>query len=147
MSDYPAQAVLANIRANAARAIPSQLNDRYQVQAHEWGDLGSCFASSYKHHFTRILAADCFWMPNEHRSLVQSMLHFLSMAPGGRVFAVAGFHTGRTKLANFFDVAIREGLKIEEIYEEDDRAMTREWMKERDDPDRKKWLVIARLKR
>ncbi|EME87717.1 uncharacterized protein MYCFIDRAFT_75560 [Pseudocercospora fijiensis CIRAD86] len=69
-----------------------------------------------------------------------------------RVLAIAGFHTGRLKLANFFDVAVSQGLEVEEIYEEDVNGSRREWVRERDggreDPTaRKKWLVIALLKR
>lgn len=80
------------------------------------------------------------------------MLHFLTLDAAGRVFAIAGFHTGRAKLAAFFDVAEEEGLAMEEIYEEDAEGTRREWVKERDGgredhTERKKWLVIARLKR
>ena len=79
------------------------------------------------------------------------MLHFL-MDPGGRVLAIAGFHTGRTKLASFFQIAEEEGLEVEEIYEEDAEGVRREWAKERDGgrenvTERKRWLVIAVLKR
>ncbi len=147
LSDYPAQAVLANLRANAAGAIPSNLSSHYQVQGHEWGDLSSTFPNDYKQHYTTILAADCFWMPYEHQSLVRSMLHFLTLDPRGRIFVVSGFHTGRATLAKFFDVAMAEGLEVEDVYEEDDRGTRREWVKERDDTDRKKWLMIARLRR
>lgn len=80
------------------------------------------------------------------------MLHFLSTDGEGRVFAVAGFHTGRAKLAGFFDVAVAEGLEVEEIYEENSDGERREWVKERDGGledtnERKRWLVIAILKR
>ena len=48
------------------------------------------------------------------------MLHFLSAGdPDARVYAVGGFHTGRAKLAPFFDVAEQEGLEVEFIQEED----------------------------
>lgn len=91
-------------------------------------------------------------MPSQHRNLMRSMTHFLTLDPGGRIFVIAGFHTGRAKLAAFFDLAVEQGLKIEEIYEEDVGGVTREWLNERDGgkedvTSRKKWLVVARLKR
>lgn len=80
------------------------------------------------------------------------MLHFLSDDPSARVFAVAGFHTGRANVAAFFDVAVQQGLEVEERYEEDVAGNRREWLSERDSgyedhTERKRWLVIARLRR
>ena len=151
-TDYPAPVVLANIAHNAKRNVPLKLESRYRIQGHEWGDLTSPFALDNAHRFKRVLAADCYWMPSPHLNLARSMLHFLTLESEGRVFAVAGFHTGRATLASFFDVAADEGLAIEEIYEEDAEGMRSEWVKERDGGtedhgERKKWLVIARLKR
>lgn len=151
MSDYPAPVVLANIKRNAVKAIPASLRSNWSVQGHEWGVFDQV-ALPQKHQFCRILAADCYWMPSEHLNLIRSMLHFLSLDTSARVFAVAGFHTGRAKLAAFFDCAVEEGLEIEEIYEEDDKGLKRDWAKERDGGRedhtvRKKWLVVARLKR
>ena len=103
--DYPAPTVLANIRRNAKNAIPTSLGSTFRIEGHEWGDLGSAFPANHVHHFDRILAADCFWMPWQHFNLVHSMLHFLTLDPGGYVLAIAGFHTGRANLALFFDVA------------------------------------------
>ena len=152
LSDYPALAVLANTSSNAQKAIPSDLESAYRVEGHEWGELNTDFATKSQHHFDCVLAADCFWMPGQHLNLVRSMLHFLTLDPCGRVFAIAGFHTGRQKLAGFFDIAVEEGLDIEEIYEENADGVRREWRKERDGGredhnERKKWLVIAILRR
>lgn len=126
----------------------------YRIEGHEWGELSSAdeFVAEFAHHFTRIIAADCYWMPNQHLNLVRSMLHFLTLDSKGMIFTIAGFHTGRAKLAAFFDVAIEEGLDVEEIYEEDAEGNRRAWVPERDDgaedhTERKKWLVIARLRR
>ncbi|CAD0051087.1 unnamed protein product [Aureobasidium pullulans] len=98
------------------------------------------------------MAADCFWMPWQHENLASSMLHFLSDDPEARVLAMGGFHTGRAKLAAFFDVASEKGLEVQEIYEEDDQGNRREWVKEKDGgrenvTERKKWLTIAILRR
>jgi hypothetical protein len=80
------------------------------------------------------------------------MLHFLQSSPDARILAIAGFHTGRAILTGFFDEAIAQGLCIEEIYEENTRGGRREWARERDGGlehviDRKRWLVLAVLKR
>lgn len=152
ISDYPSEIVLANIRENARKNIPKHLSSNYTVDPHEWGDCNNSFATKHAHSFTRILAADCCWMPGQHLNLVRSMLHFLTLDPCGRIYAIAGFHTGRRKLAPFFTVAVEQGLELEEIFEEDGEGNRREWQTERDggreDPtERKKWLVIATLKR
>ncbi|KAI7357823.1 hypothetical protein KC320_g1514 [Hortaea werneckii] len=152
ISDYPSEVVLANIRENARKNIPHHLNSKYTVDPHEWGICDSSFATKHAHSFTRILAADCYWMPGQHLNLVRSMLHFLTLDPCGRIYAIAGFHTGRRKLAPFFTVAVEQGLELEDIFEEDGEGNRRDWRAERDggreDPtERKKWLVIATLKR
>ncbi|RMZ20677.1 hypothetical protein D0859_15321 [Hortaea werneckii] len=142
----------ANIRENAQKNIPNHLSSNYTVDPHEWGVCDSSFATKHAHSFTRILAADCYWMLGQHLNLVRSMLHFLTLDPCGRIYAIAGFHTGRRKLAPFFTVAVEQGLELEDIFEEDGEGNRREWQAERDggreDPtERKKWLVIATLKR
>jgi nicotinamide N-methyltransferase len=131
--------VIENIRRNAAKNIPTQLSENCRVEGHAWGILDTPLAMENKHRFTRILAADCYWLSGQHENLVRSMLHFLSLEPTARVFVIAGFHTGRARLANFFEVA-------------DEHGKRREWLSERDNgcedhTERKKWLVICRLKR
>lgn len=152
VSDYPAPVVLANIKRNIDKNISRDPKPSILVQGHEWGVLDDDFARDNKNAFTRILAADCFWMPWQHQNLVRSMLHFLSAEPDARVLAIAAFHTGRAKLAVFFDVAEEEGLAVEDIYEEDANGVRREWEKEKDGgrenvTERKRWLTIARLYR
>jgi EEF1A N-terminal glycine/lysine methyltransferase len=151
LSDYPAPVVLENIRRNAKSAIPTKLASRYSVEGFEWGDLESAFAKKYANHFNRIIAADCFWMPSQHFNLVHSMLHLLKKDVSSRILAIGGFHTGRSKLAGFFDIAIEEGLEVDEIFEEDIEGTRREWLRERDGgredvTARKRWLVVAILK-
>nr|POE88411.1 protein n-methyltransferase nnt1 [Quercus suber] len=150
ISDYPAPVVLKNIAQNAASAIPTGLQTNYRVEGHEWGAFDTPFAKQNEHHFTRIIAADCYWMPDQHLNLVRSMGYFLTLESEARVFVVAGFHTGRTKLAAFFDVAVQEGFDIELIYEEDADGVRRPWVRDRDGgaedhTGRNKWLIIARL--
>ena len=66
-------------------------------------------------------------MDDEHQNLVDSMLHFLSPEDDARVWVVAGFHTGRRKVADFFETARRSGLEIERVWERDCEGREREW--------------------
>jgi nicotinamide N-methyltransferase len=91
-------------------------------------------------------------MSEQHDNLAVSMLHFLSGSPDARIFCIAGFHTGRARMAPFFEeVAPKHGLEIEDIYEIDTSGTRREWRRERsgveDVGERNKWLVVARLRR
>ena len=92
-------------------------------------------------------------MLGEHENLAKSMEYFLSDAPEARVFVIAGFHTGRAKVAPFFEETIPEvGLEVDEIYEMNAEGQRRPWAKERDGGredvgERKKWCVLARLRR
>ncbi len=110
ITDYPAPEVLANIKANITRNVPESARvaingatAQCYVQGHEWGKLGpeDAFAASHKGSFDRILVADCLWMPWQHESLMKSISWFLSQ--DGKAWVIAGFHTGRPKLAGFFD--------------------------------------------
>jgi hypothetical protein len=89
----------------------------------------------------------------EHENLAKSMLHFLAETPDARILCIAGFHTGRAKVAPFFEEVIpQQGLEVEEIYEMDADGKRRPWAKERDGGlenmgERKKWLVLARIRR
>ncbi|KAI4723495.1 hypothetical protein E4T48_00043 [Aureobasidium sp. EXF-10727] len=152
ITDYPARVVLDNLSRNVKHNLPDPLASKATVQGHAWGILDDPFALTNAHKFSRVLAADCFWMPWEHENLAASMLHFLSESPDARVLAIGGFHTGRAKLAAFFDVAAERGLEVQEIYEEDAEGTRRDWVKEKDGgrenvTERKKWLTIAILRR
>ena len=152
ISDYPAPEILANTNANVNKNVSKPHRSRTSVEGHEWGVLNDNFSTTFANSFTRIIAADCLWMPYEHRALAQSMFHFLSHDDKARVWVIAGFHTGRAKLAPFFDVVVEEGLEIESIWERDVDGHEREWQAERDSgkedvTGRKRWLVVAILKR
>jgi len=92
-------------------------------------------------------------MPYEHENVAKSMLHFLSEAPEARVYVIAGFHTGRAKMAGFFEETVpKVGLEVEDVFEMNAEGVRRPWAKERDGGredigERKKWLVVARLRR
>lgn len=153
ITDYPAPPILDAIKTNVSNNIPEHLRPNVTVQGHLWGDFSSDFAVAHAHRYTRILAADCLWMLGEHENLVRSMLHFLAETPNARIFCIAGFHTGRAKVAPFFEEVIpQNGLVVEEIYEVNIEGVRRPWARERDDGtenigERKKWLVVARIRR
>ncbi|KAF3040727.1 hypothetical protein E8E12_008036 [Didymella heteroderae] len=153
ITDYPARPILEAIKANVTRNVKQPLQSRVSVEGHLWGDISSDFSVANIHKYTRVLAADCLWMLGEHENLAKSMLHFLAETPDARVLCIAGFHTGRAKLVPFFeDVVPQEGLEVEEMYEMDADGVRRPWARERDGGrenigERKKWLVIARLRR
>ena len=152
ISDYPVPSILENIRLNVERNVAKEIWEKVKVEGHEWGVLTDEVSNTYASHFTRILCADCLWMDGEHFSLAQTMVHFLSYKVDARVWVLAGFHTGRTKLASFFDVAAAAGLEIEKIWERDGDGNDRAWTTEpkegpKDVTERNKWLVVAVLKR
>ena len=129
-----------------------QANGLCSVEGHVWGELDTSFALSKAHRFTRILAADCLWMPYEHANLLKSMSHFLSVDAEARARAlvIAGFHTGRSTVASFFQEALpATDLAVESIWECNIDGQRRSWDPagpEEDGGERKKWLVVAILK-
>ena len=153
ITDYPAPPILDAIKANVAANLKEPLRARVSVEGHLWGDTSSAFATANAHKYTRVLAADCLWMLGEHDNLAKSMLHFLADTPSARVLCIAGFHTGRAKVVPFFEEAApQQGLEVEDIYEMDADGARRAWATERDGGaenigERKKWLVVARLRR
>lgn len=164
ITDYPAPEVVQNIQVNVRSNITGKKFDgkdiRCTVKGHEWGILGTGeekgelsdeerFAQEEKGTFDTVLVADCLWMPWQHRNLMKSIRWF--MKPEGRGWVVAGFHTGRAKMAGFYDetVLAEEGLEIETIWERDADDNERSWVSDRGVEDvtaRKRWLVIAVLK-
>lgn len=124
------------------------------IHPHEWGTLTTDpWALSNKGKYTRIIAADCLWMRWQHENLARTMQWFL--APGGKVWVVAGFHTGRAVVAAFFETAAQMGLVPECIYErdlvadaEDGGEIRREWKADREGEgpeNRTRWCVVAVL--
>ncbi|KAK6333620.1 hypothetical protein TWF730_003806 [Orbilia blumenaviensis] len=149
ITDYPAPEILANITSNVALNKPKFTSSDIQVYGHTWGNLDEEVATKYAHSFTRIIAADTLWMTWEHENLVKSMLHFLDDSPTSRVVVVAGLHTGRQKMANFWDVA-GESFDIDTIVERDIDGIEREYKADRgieDVIERKRWLIVGTLKK
>ena len=96
-------------------------------------------------------------MPSQHANLVKTIND--NLKPEGQVrgkasaLVIAGFHTGRAKVAPFFEETIpQHKLEVEEIYEMNANGIRRPWVTERDGGredigERKKWLVVARIRR
>ncbi|KAF4552917.1 Lysine methyltransferase-like protein 3 [Elsinoe fawcettii] len=151
-TDYPTKVILDNLQKNIDQNQRLFSNVKPLIHGHEWGVFDDDFSVKNKNRFSRLLAADCYWMPQVHEELVMSMLHFLCLKDTARIFAISGFHSGRAKLAAFFDTAVECGLVVEEIYEENAEGLRRPWEKERDGgredhTERKKWLAVAILRR
>ncbi len=149
LSDYPSQEILANLKINVVHNVPEivRVEQKVSVKGHEWGVLTDDFSKANANRFTRILCADCLWADGEHYGLAQSMVHFVSPKEDAQVWVIAGFHTGRAKIASFFDIADQAGLEIEEIWERDCDGHERSWERDRQDKERNRWFVIAILKR
>lgn len=158
ITDYPAEEVLENIRKNVSQNIDERRKRKteaagiaeIQVCGHEWGVLHDTFSVDNKEAFSTLLVADCLWMPWQHGNLLKSIRHFLE--PDGRAWVIAGFHTGREKMRGFYEKSALDaaGLRIENIWERNAEGNDREWVEDRgkeDITERKRWLVIAILKR
>jgi hypothetical protein len=183
VTDYPSEAVLDTLRRNVERntkpemapplppAQPAAQDDRreeedkgakeegqrgkgaVQVEGHSWGDFPPSF-TPHHHAYDRVLVCDCLWMPWQHDNLAHSISYLLAETPTARAWVVGGFHTGRARMAGFFDGEFlrREGvgLEVERIWERDCDGVERAWDAEgeEDDPTvRKRWLVVAVLRR
>ena len=157
LTDYPSPEILENIRRNveitvASRQRRSSLGrvDGVAVEAHKWGDFKTNFAKTNAHEFTRVLATGCLWLPEQHENIARSMAHFLARNEKAEVWAVSGFFLGRKRLAEFFDIASREGLDVREVFEQNAVGGRREWIVDRGVEDGKEtveqgWLLVAVL--
>lgn len=156
ITDHPSSPALGGaIHHNIAHNVPNR--GAVDAHPHEWGALDTPFAQTHRNAYTRIIAADCFWMASQHENLVRTMRWFLDEAdPNARVWVVAGFHTGRAIVAGFFETAVRLGMAVERIYErdlnaeaEDGGEVRREWKPARvgEGPEnRRRWCVVAVLR-
>lgn len=177
LTDYPAPAVISNLRANAERNIKTEFSPLGSVagdvlvEGHAWGELSPLESASTtmttttttpplineaNHHaFDRVFVCDCLWMPWQHANLLASIEWFLKSkkdAPDARCWCVAGFHSGRWAMREFFREGRLKavGLEVERIWERDCDGVEREWVWDRgiEDPgERKRWLTFAVLRR
>lgn len=95
---------------------------------------------------------DCLWMPWQHAGLLRSVEWFLGAGPDARCWCVAGFHSGRAAMRDFFSEESlgAVGLEVERIWERDCEGAERAWVRDRgiEDPgERKRWLCFAVLRR
>ncbi|RYP89748.1 hypothetical protein DL770_004136 [Monosporascus sp. CRB-9-2] len=160
VTDYPSPIIIEtlarNVAANAVAAnspLSPPAACPAEVHGHEWGDLSSPFAARNRGAFDRVVSCDCLWMPWQHANLRRSVGWFLAPGPEARAWVVAGFHTGRVQMRDFFDAeALRAdaGLEVERIWERDCDGVEREWAWDggpEDVAERKRWLVVAVLRR
>ncbi|KAK8065639.1 nicotinamide N-methyltransferase [Apiospora hydei] len=110
------------------------------------------FALENRHKFDRLFVCDCLWMPDQHANLQRSVAWFMKEGPESRAWVIAGFHSGRSKMAGFFGREALEavGLEVEYIWERDCEGVERPWSPDRGSEDpgvRKRWLTIGILRR
>ncbi|KAK4227060.1 hypothetical protein QBC38DRAFT_478565 [Podospora fimiseda] len=159
VTDYPTTPVIKTLRENVNSLIQEKnsVSGRYgikeiKVDGHAWGEFDTELAKEFGKKFDRVYVADCLWMPWQHENLRRSIEWFMKEGDESRAWVVAGFHTGREKMAPFFDEErLRDvGLEVERIWERDCDGIDREWVVDRGVEDisvRKRWLVVGVLRR
>lgn len=161
VTDHPSSPALTsgtiqtNIQESLELLKSGDVRPVFSINGHEWGSTADSFACDKSYHYTKIIVADCLWMRSQHRNLACSIAHFLAKeCPQACALVIAGFHTGRQILADFFrqfqptseNDGDREDLVIAEIYESDMCGTRRPWCDQRANEvkqDVKKWCVIA----
>ncbi|KAK3174761.1 hypothetical protein OEA41_002007 [Lepraria neglecta] len=151
LTDFPDARILENIQFNVEANVTSRrsfIRPDVSVEAHKWGDIDSDIAKANAHQFTRVIATGCLWLPEQHRNIAKSAAHFLAKTDEAMVWLVSGFFLGRTKLAEFFDVAREEGLRVREVFEQDVVGSVRPWSVKEDHESRERlisqgWLMVA----
>ncbi len=163
---------------------PFKINADISVYSYTWGTSTFYLPSSYgklapsqPEAFDRIIIADCLWMPSQHVNLCKTILRYLDpLDPDSCALVVAAFHTGRSIVRNFFEVAtgeykvenlegrdedededvdeeiraVKGKLRAAEIFEIDTNAVRRPWEPVRPKEDKhmaKRWCVCAVLVR
>lgn len=161
ITDHPSSPALAsgatqeNVQIGLDLAKSRNTSPLVSLNAHEWGSVTDAFSEEHGGHYTKIIAADCLWMASQHRLLVHTIAHFLSRkSPHACALVVAGFHTGRRVVADFFnqfsksdevDDAV-EQLNLSEIYEIDMNGQRRPWNESRTNEGKEElsgWCVVA----
>ncbi|KAK4241125.1 hypothetical protein C8A03DRAFT_30730 [Achaetomium macrosporum] len=159
VTDYPAPAVLKTLRENVAATVQARFApagrfavEEVLVEGHGWGELETPLARENRHAFDRVLAADCLWMPSQHENLRRSIAWFLGEDAAARAWVVAGFHTGRAKMSQFFEkeALAAVGLEVEHLWERDCDGKDRQWVWDRgveNVSSRKRWQVVGVVRR
>lgn len=150
LSDYPAQSMLDNLRQNVEQNLTLEEQQRTNIVGHLWGeDASPLLQAGAGGKFDAVFLADCLWMPEQHDALIKTLVSVLVHTKEARIYCIAGFHSGRQKMANFFPRAELMGLTfVSEPYEISQRDRVRPWdpaRPEEDSVERKHWTVIADL--
>jgi len=157
-----------------------KVDAKISVYGYTWGTSTFYLPSSYgklapsqPKSFDRIIMADCLWMPSQHVNLCKTILHYLDpLDPDSCALVVGAFHTGRSIVRNFFEVAtgeykveklegqdededeetraVKGKLRAAEIFEIDTNGVRRPWEPVRPKDDKhvlKRWCVCAVLVR
>ncbi|WFD17797.1 nicotinamide N-methyltransferase [Malassezia caprae] len=122
VTDYDDAAIVQALRTNAAAcaaANPQRKMALLTVAGHSWGhriddvlDLLPCTPKEPSPRFGVLLLADCVWERFSHDILLKSITHLLARTQEARVYMVAGLHTGRSTLVQFFRRALEAGLQL-----------------------------------
>jgi hypothetical protein len=184
ITDHPSSPALTTdtIQANAERNLFRDGKPRtsadWTVAGYTWGTSTFFSTAAYgtplpvqpsRKSFDRIILADCLWMVSQHVNLVKTILQYLSPGSDACALVIAGFHTGRDVVSNFFEIATGEGwnaderedeldeieevkgqLKTAECFEISIDGRRREWQSKREGEgrdERKQWCVCAALVR
>jgi nicotinamide N-methyltransferase len=102
-TDYPDSELIAKLAKNMSDNCTKQ----FRVEGHIWGEK---FDADF---FDVILMADTLWMKEQHPNLYKDLQNLL--APKGKVYGVAGLHSGRENFDAFFQFADEFGFKIVEV--------------------------------
>ncbi len=184
ITDHPSSPalVMGAIQANVTKNLPpTKTNTEVTVRGYVWGTENTYLTDAYGRvagkldKYDKIIAADCLWMPSQHENLVRTVAQALDRGPGRCAIVVAGFHTGRGIVRDFFDVATgrlddeaeatggnagnRVGadvsgvdnlprLRVEDICEVGVDGQRREWQRVRPGEikeEAKRWCVVAVL--
>jgi hypothetical protein len=184
ITDHPSSPALVTgaIEANVADNLSKgDARAKVCVRGYAWGTETMYRVGGYGRpaaklgRYDIIVLADGLWMPPQHVNLARTIARGLSAAPDSCAIVVAGFHTGRGIVRDFFDLAICQAddgrggsqdegdstrtdedengkrlasLKVEEIYEIDVDGQRRPWQNARPGEGKeesKKWCVVAIL--
>ena len=165
ITDHPSSPALTTgaIKRNVEENLKG-CEAQVEVRGYVWGQESVYDPEAYGKvavglgRYERVIVADCLWMPSQHEALARTIGRALVRGGEGEgaAIVVAGFHTGRAAVREFFDVATGAGeyldsesvLKIAEIFEVDVDVVRREWERERLGENReeaKRWCVVAIL--
>lgn len=132
--------------------------DPFFTSPNQYGKLLS--PQPAQHSFDRMIIADCLWMPSQHENIVKTINHWLrhESAPSHATEAdadtntsppcalvIAGFHTGRSTVASFFEIATGANRAAETKNNNGDHAQLNDQGGKNMNEDRDGYLSIAQI--